>query len=75
MGGIEKGFGGIFDVFEMIFLDGRQGGGEDFGGGVDDLTDTGFEFERQPQENVSFAGGEIGIGGSFVQILFADKPG
>jgi len=58
----------------VIFLGGSEGGGEDFGGGINNLTDTGFEFKRQPEEDVGFTNTEIGVGLGFIQILFADKP-
>lgn len=63
------------DFLSVIFLAGGERSGEELGGGVDNYTDTGFEFKRVPKKDVGFVLRERMVKLLVIEVLVADKPG
>ena len=74
LGGVEQVLGRVFNFFAVLFLGGGDRRGEELGAEVNNGSNTGFEFEGVPEEDVGFVNGKVLIELEVVQILTADKP-
>jgi len=60
LGRFEKRLGGLLDFFEVGSDFGIEIGIiEQSGGGVENSSDGGFEFERKPEQNIGFFDGKV----------------
>lgn len=58
----------------MLFLSGGEGSGEELRAEIDNGSNSGFEFEIVPEDDVGFINSQVLAEFEAIQILTADEP-